>query len=210
MDFPNVGVVIQVGIPSSGDQYVHRVGRTARAGMDGRAVILLTHAEAYFLKVNKQLPITPYQHDILAESATNSRAVADSCTHVPEEVKRKAYSAWMGFNKTFMKQLRMTPEGLVQMANDYAEAMGCPEPPPMEKSTVGKMGMKGVKGIRYALPGEIERPARMQHGRPTRDMEHGKASNMENGGLHGGANKKRQPAEDWTGTANVGKRVVKH
>lgn len=209
MDFPNVGVVIQVGIPSSGEQYVHRVGRTARAGMDGRAVILLTDAEAYFLKVNKQLPITPYQHNVLADSERTSRAVADSCNHVSDEIKRKAYSAWMGFNKTFMKQLRMTPEGLVQMANDYAEAMGCPEPPPMEKSTVGKMGLKGVKGIRYALPGEIERPARKQHGRPTRDMEQGRAPHMENEGLHRAVNRKRQPAEDWTGTANVEKRVVK-
>ena len=33
-------------------------------------------------------------------------------------------------------------------ANAYAvDFMGCPEPPPMLKSTVGKMGLKGVPGL---------------------------------------------------------------
>lgn len=60
MDFPNITLVVQVGLPSSGDQYVHRVGRTARAGKDGRGILLLTQAESFFLNENRRLPITPY------------------------------------------------------------------------------------------------------------------------------------------------------
>lgn len=59
MDFPKVGHVFQLGLPASGEQYVHRVGRTARAGNDGRAVILLNENESYFPRINKQLPINP-------------------------------------------------------------------------------------------------------------------------------------------------------
>ena len=60
MDFPNVDLVVQVGLPSNGDQYVHRVGRTARAGNDGLAIIILTQGESFFLNRNPQLPIQPH------------------------------------------------------------------------------------------------------------------------------------------------------
>ncbi len=59
MDFPDVSLVLQVGLPADADSYTHRVGRTARAGKDGRAIILLTQGETFFLKVNRQFPILP-------------------------------------------------------------------------------------------------------------------------------------------------------
>jgi ATP-dependent RNA helicase MSS116 len=36
MDYPNITTVIQVGLPSDKAQYVHRLGRTARAGKGGK------------------------------------------------------------------------------------------------------------------------------------------------------------------------------
>lgn len=59
MDFPDVSLVLQVGLPADADSYTHRVGRTARAGKDGRAIILLTQDETFFLKLNRQFPIQP-------------------------------------------------------------------------------------------------------------------------------------------------------
>ncbi len=47
----------QVGLPSDRDQYVHRVGRTARAGKTGQSLLLLTDFEANFLNKLKELPI---------------------------------------------------------------------------------------------------------------------------------------------------------
>ncbi|RNE99298.1 putative ATP-dependent RNA helicase [Trypanosoma rangeli] len=38
LDIPNVGIVIQYDMPSNIDDYVHRIGRTGRAGKVGRAV----------------------------------------------------------------------------------------------------------------------------------------------------------------------------
>jgi ATP-dependent RNA helicase MSS116, mitochondrial len=151
MDFPNVTSVIQVGLPSSGDQYVHRVGRTARVDKDGRAVILLTEAESFFLKTNPNLPIKTYEHAI---NRTETEAASRAMGQIDERTKQKAYSAYLGFMKGSMNKLCVKPEGLVAMANELAvEAFHCPESPPMTKSTVGKMGLKGVAGIRY---GKIE------------------------------------------------------
>ena len=148
MDFPNVSLVVQVGLPSSGDQYVHRVGRTARAGNEGRAVILLTQRESFFLKINKHLPISPYPQDLSAAAEAHSREMETAFDNVDGTIKAKAYQAWLGFHKVYTKQLQLTNESLVQQANECATAMGCPEPPPIEKRIVGKMGLKGVKGLR--------------------------------------------------------------
>jgi ATP-dependent RNA helicase MSS116, mitochondrial len=160
MDFPNVTSVIQVGLPMNGEQYVHRVGRTARVDKDGRAVILLTQAESFFLTVNRKLPIRPYVHTI---DLANNQAAAQVMAKIGQKIKQKAYSAYLGFMKGFMNKLNVGPDGLVAMANELAiGAFGCPEPPLMEKKTIGKMGLKGVKGIRYGTlsDGDDENPSK--------------------------------------------------
>ncbi|KAK9472913.1 P-loop containing nucleoside triphosphate hydrolase protein [Dipodascopsis tothii] len=49
MDFPNVTDVIQVGAASTKQQYVHRVGRTARgSNMSGNGYVVLLRDENYF------------------------------------------------------------------------------------------------------------------------------------------------------------------
>lgn len=153
MDFPNVTCVIQVGLPATGEQYVHRVGRTARADKDGRAVILLTQAETFFLDANRQLPIKPYEHTEAIKQDRKAAATAAQimARNIDSITKQKAYSAYLGFMKTSLNKMRLQPAGLVTMANQLAVlGMGCPEPPALEKRTVGKMGLKGVAGIRYA------------------------------------------------------------
>jgi ATP-dependent RNA helicase MSS116 len=148
MDFPNVGLVVQVGLPSSTEQYVHRVGRTARAGKDGRAVIILSEQESFFPKINRTLPLNPYPVDIVSQLPKHYPTINRAFTNVEDEAKAKAYQAFLGYNKTFLKKLKLSPAELVRLANEYSKAMGCPEPPLIEKSTVGKMGLKGVPGLR--------------------------------------------------------------
>ncbi|KAH5015624.1 ATP-dependent RNA helicase [Parastagonospora nodorum] len=147
MDFPNVGLVVQLGLPSSTEQYVHRVGRTARAGKDGRAVLVLFEKEAFFPRINRTLPIKPYPVDIAAKVPEQEAAITRAFANVEEEAKAKAYQAFLGYNKTFLKKLQLSTTELVRVANEYSRAMGCPEPPLIEKSTIGKMGLKGVPGL---------------------------------------------------------------
>ena len=185
MDFPNVSLVVQVGLPSSGDQYVHRVGRTARAGNEGRAVILLTQRESFFLKVNKKLPITPYPEDLSSSAAAETQNVENAFDRVDEVTKAKAYQGWLGFHKTFTKQLQLSNEGLVREVNEYAATMGCPEPPVMDKKTVGKMGLKGVPGLNV---GVVERggPPPRNRGGASAGQGRGEHTNDSGQGQNGG------------------------
>lgn len=160
MDFPNVDLIIQVGLPSNREQYVHRVGRTARAGNDGRAVILLTQAESFFITINRHLPIKPHpQTDAINESASScGDAVTRIMYTIDESTKQRAYSSFIGFfaGSGFLRQLRLDKAGLVQLANEMAiKGLGYPEPPPMDKKTVGKMGLKGVPGFNYASGNDL-------------------------------------------------------
>ena len=71
MDFPDIGLVVQVGIPMNKEQYVHRVGRTGRAGKTGRAVMILAPEEMIWLEKCPEFPInkdgpsaSPFSHSI--------------------------------------------------------------------------------------------------------------------------------------------------
>ena len=46
LDIPAVSHVFNVDIPRNGDDYVHRIGRTGRAGMSGEAITLVTPEDA--------------------------------------------------------------------------------------------------------------------------------------------------------------------
>jgi superfamily II DNA/RNA helicase len=49
---------VQVGLPSSREQYIHRLGRTARAGRAGRGLLVLMPEERHFLRqLQGELPM---------------------------------------------------------------------------------------------------------------------------------------------------------
>lgn len=49
MDFPRVTNVLQVGIPADKESYIHRLGRTARAGAEGRGSTCILPKHIQFL-----------------------------------------------------------------------------------------------------------------------------------------------------------------
>ncbi|KAK3714912.1 ATP-dependent RNA helicase dbp7 [Vermiconidia calcicola] len=67
LDLPNVDLVIEYDPPFSKDDHLHRIGRTARAGKDGRAMIFLMPGceEGYIdvLKEGRQRNLTKHDAD---------------------------------------------------------------------------------------------------------------------------------------------------
>eukprot|EP00752_Nemacystus_decipiens_P004212 g3849.t1 len=148
MDYPDVSLVIQVGLPSDSNQYVHRLGRTARAGKGGSGLLVLTEAEKGFIREVRDLPL---EEDDRMDPGTMVEArqmVAGAAHRVDPMTVSKAYQAWLGFYKGCLKRMRLSPEALVQEANFWAtQVWGLGSPPPLKASTIGKMGLKGVAGL---------------------------------------------------------------
>ncbi|KAL6761806.1 P-loop containing nucleoside triphosphate hydrolase protein [Haematococcus lacustris] len=154
VDYPDVSLVVQVGAPSDKAQYVHRVGRTARAGKAGKALLMLCDFEADFRRQLKELPLVPAPALSPAEHRAATNAMATGLSRVSSETKSKAYQAWLGFYKS-CPWVKMSPAQVVAQANNFATVMGCLEPPELQASTVGKMGLKGVPGLRIAGRGGV-------------------------------------------------------
>lgn len=51
---------MQVGLPSSREQYIHRIGRTGRKGKEGKGILLLAPWEKFFLSSLSDLPLSNY------------------------------------------------------------------------------------------------------------------------------------------------------
>ncbi|KAJ7498616.1 P-loop containing nucleoside triphosphate hydrolase protein [Mycena latifolia] len=160
MDFPGVTLVLQAALPPNSEQYIHRLGRTARAGASGRGVLILDERENFFLrdKTISGLGITPVPqvatpglyHMTREQLADADAAVSTALANVSAETKAQAYRAFLGVYSTSLKAMRWSRDDLVANANEFAvstlgwvgQAM-----PEIEKRTVGKMNLKGVKGL---------------------------------------------------------------
>lgn len=55
LDIPSVDCVINFDIPGNSKDYVHRVGRTARAGKSGKAITLVTQYDVEIFQKIEQL-----------------------------------------------------------------------------------------------------------------------------------------------------------
>jgi ATP-dependent RNA helicase MSS116 len=83
VDYPGVTNVIQMGIPGSPDQYVHRVGRTGRAGTGGRCDLVLLPWESGFLRW--QLANVPIKPVTEAEITTQLQTLAEQYDQDPSK-----------------------------------------------------------------------------------------------------------------------------
>ena len=158
VDYPGVSHVIQFGIPSSRDQYVHRLGRTGRAGAKGKGWLLLTSFESMFLEELKGIDITT---DMALVELLNKDEVDETDDQMLSLLKRVqdgdqdlvksgegAYQAFLGYYLGQMKRLRMKrKERLVEIANQLSSSMGFRQPPKLNKNMIGKMGLKGIPGL---------------------------------------------------------------
>ncbi|XP_025015532.2 probable DEAD-box ATP-dependent RNA helicase 48 [Ricinus communis] len=145
MNYPDVTLVIQVGLPTDREQYIHRLGRTGREGKDGEGILLLAPWEEYFLDELEDLPLDKLPiPDIDPETKLK---VEDSMSKIDSSVKEAAYHAWLGYYNSIRK-IGRDKTTLVELANRFCESIGLQRPPPLFRKTALKMGLKNIPGIR--------------------------------------------------------------
>ena len=147
LDFPGITLVSQVGLPANKEQYIHRLGRTARAGSDGRGILLLSKPELFFVKSLDGIDLKTWPSSTPIFPDTFQK-ISHALSRVSPQTKNQTYAAQLGFYKSFLKSLHWSPAQLVEQMNAFAlQALECTHVPGVLKKTVGKMGLKGVPGL---------------------------------------------------------------
>jgi ATP-dependent RNA helicase DDX47/RRP3 len=91
LDIPAVDLVVNYDLPDSSETYVHRVGRTARAGKTGRAISLVTQYDAeVWLRLEAYLGFEVPKKDVANDEVM---VLADSVNEAQLEAKRKLRDA---------------------------------------------------------------------------------------------------------------------
>ncbi|GMH22549.1 hypothetical protein Nepgr_024392 [Nepenthes gracilis] len=145
VDYPDVTLVIQMGLPSDREQYIHRLGRTGRKGKEGQGILLLAPWEEFFLHTIKDLPITKAPMPMVDPDVR--KKVERALSQVEMKNKESAYQAWLGYYNS-NKIVGRDKYKLVELANEFSRSMGLDNPPAIPKLIIGKMGLRNIPGLR--------------------------------------------------------------
>jgi len=88
LDIPSVDWIVQFDPPDDPKEYIHRVGRTARAGANGHALLILTPLELGFLRYLKQARVT------LSEFEFSWNKIADIQPQFEKLIEKKLFSTF--------------------------------------------------------------------------------------------------------------------
>ncbi|MBV5307870.1 DEAD/DEAH box helicase [Chromatium okenii] len=82
LHIPDVTHVINYDLPDDPEDYVHRIGRTARAGAAGEAIGFVCETYAFYLPdietfINTKIPVLPIESELLAKINANSQLRPD-------------------------------------------------------------------------------------------------------------------------------------
>lgn len=71
LDLPSVDIVINYDVPTSSKDYIHRVGRTARAGRSGKSITVVTQYDVELMQrveavIGKKMELWPTDEEEVA------------------------------------------------------------------------------------------------------------------------------------------------
>jgi ATP-dependent RNA helicase MSS116, mitochondrial len=154
MDFPNVTHVIQIGLPSNREQYIHRIGRTGRADKGGEGWIIINQNEVRDARqLLKRLPISPdktleaatvdmtQDAQLPASLATTLTQVGEATKMVGRSTKTQAFMGAIG-------QIRSNGAAGVEALNQWTRfGWGWEEPPAISPGLASKLGLSKYAGL---------------------------------------------------------------
>lgn len=144
IDFPAVDWVVQVDCPEDVDTYIHRAGRSARYGKQGKSLIMLTlQEEEGFLKRLKSKKIEPSKLTIKQNKRKSIKPQLQSLLFKDPELKYLGQKAFISYVKSIYIQKDKEVFKFEELpSEDFANSLGLPGAP--------KIKIRGMKAIEKA------------------------------------------------------------
>jgi len=154
IDVDNISHVVNYELPNVPEAYVHRIGRTARAGKTGVAISLVDNSEKHYLReiehlIGASIPKTAAGHVVELEGDEADAAVPSKPRAKP--VKR-AFQAQGGARKTGRPAARGKSAGETREGDGFKRREGGPA----KSGRAGRDGNKRGEG----RPAKSDKPAR--------------------------------------------------
>ena len=158
VDYPGVTNVVQFGIPDSRETYIHRLGRTGRAGKVGEGLLVLSDYEQRFLQTLKGLDV-PLHQDMQALIDSDTAKYANRIDPILNKIKdgkdkqmlntiAHAYRSMLGFYNGKLGKLGVKGnDKLIGFCNEFAYQTGVEELPEIELKMLKKMGLAQASGL---------------------------------------------------------------
>jgi ATP-dependent RNA helicase DDX18/HAS1 len=107
LDIPKVDWIIQYDPPDDPKEYIHRVGRTARAGSSGKALMILLPSELNFLKYLKLNKVTLNEYTFPPNKVVNVQAKLENVIEKNYYLHNSARQAYRSYLSSYLShQLR--------------------------------------------------------------------------------------------------------
>lgn len=146
MDFPNVKEVLQIGVPTELANYIHRIGRTARSGKDGKSIIFLCQNELPFIDQLKRVKNIDIINKLPYESNNETRdhlASRLQCEPFILENFSESIISLISYYRSCIKEYRFNErEILPEIARTYGLLLNeSEEKLPVTRNVIDRLGL---------------------------------------------------------------------
>lgn len=92
---------MQFDPPDDPKDYIHRVGRTARAGKSGNALLILRPHELGFLEVLRESMVTPVEYEVAANKVADVQSALEKLISTNYLLASSAHEAFKGIVRSY-------------------------------------------------------------------------------------------------------------
>ncbi|KAJ3075055.1 hypothetical protein HDU98_009343 [Podochytrium sp. JEL0797] len=162
VDYPDVTLVVQMGVPRNLEQYIHRIGRTGRAGKPGTSILVHSSYETPFLVKALQgsggLPIkrdTVHDPQLIARDAGKLAVLKEAYRKGDWAVGSACYAAFLGYYRGLGTHMPLPASTLVKAADEFALGLcGLPQVPKVGSGLLTRLGIAVADGVKVLTPKE--------------------------------------------------------
>ncbi|OEU06508.1 DEAD-domain-containing protein, partial [Fragilariopsis cylindrus CCMP1102] len=154
VDYPNVTHVLQVGSATDRETYIHRLGRTGRAGKSGTGILVFSDKKEVKPVLRNELtgidiPANQELQEFIEEATSPewmTRALNDD---IMKDRASYCYKSLIGFYFLHFKNLGIQQhlDTVVDMINAFANQAGLEEPPALRVKVAQQYGLMKHKKI---------------------------------------------------------------